>query len=163
VVISPTLAPEAVGDSQSRTQASTKYTKVLNSHTHEADMLASMGNLRILLCPLWLYRHFASRAILPLGLLCLLGYFASWATLPLGLLCLLGYSASWATLPLGLASWATLPLGLASWATLPLGLLCLLGFLSALCLLGYVSSTLSALTMPVYCHASWAVPTLGTC
>jgi hypothetical protein len=47
--------------------------------------------------------------------------------------------ASWATLPLGLASWATLPLGLAS-----------LGFISTLSLSSYVSSTLYALTMPVY-------------
>jgi hypothetical protein len=29
--------------------------------------------------------------------------------------------------------------------------------------LGHVSSTLSALTMPVYWYASWAVPSLGTC
>jgi hypothetical protein len=56
--------------------------------------------------------------------------FASWATLPLGLLCLLGCFASWATLPLGLS--------------------CLLGFIPTLFLSGYVSSTLSALTMPVY-------------
>jgi hypothetical protein len=83
--------------------------------------------------------------------------------------------ASWATLPLGLASWAALPLGLYI-DTLPLRLrlidivcfanagilICLLcyfcllsyfaslGFISTLCLSGYVSSTLSALTMPVY-------------
>jgi hypothetical protein len=107
-------------------------------------MLAFMGYLRILLCLLWLYRHFASWAMshrhrllqqcrntalpslavsmlcllryLPPGLLCLLG-------LPLGLFCLLELFVSWATLPLGLASWATLPLGLASWAILPLGLI----------------------------------------
>jgi hypothetical protein len=84
-----------------------------------------MGNLRILLCPLWLYRHFAYWAI------CLLGYSASWATLPLGLLCFLG-------LPLGLlclldcfASWACLLDYFASWATLPLGLLCLLGYFAS--------------------------------
>jgi hypothetical protein len=59
---------------------------------HLRDMLAFMGYLRILLCLLWLYRHFASRATLPLGLLCLLG-------LPLGLLYLLGY---FDILPLGL-------------------------------------------------------------
>jgi hypothetical protein len=103
-------------------------------------MLAFMGYLRILLCLLWLYRHFASWAMshrhrllrqcrntalpslaisilcllsyLPLGLLCLLG-------LPLGLFCILGCFTSWATLPLGIlcllgcfASWAALPLGL---------------------------------------------------
>jgi hypothetical protein len=168
------------------------------------DMLAFMGYLKILLCLLWLYRHFASWAMshrhrllrqcrntvmpsLAMLILCLLGYFASWVTLPLGLFCLLGFFASWVTLPLGLlcllglplgllclsgyfASWVTLPLGLlclsgyfASWATLPLGLLCLLGFISTLCLLGHVSLTLSALTMPVYWYASWAMPTLGTC
>jgi hypothetical protein len=101
-----------MGDSQSRAQASTKYTKVPNSYTHKNDMLAFMGNLRILLCPLWLYRHFASWAI------CLLGYSASWACL-LGyfasLACLLGYFASWACLlgylPLRLYI-NTLPLGL---------------------------------------------------
>jgi hypothetical protein len=38
-VISPTLAPEAVGDLQSHAQASTKYTKVPNSYTHKIDML----------------------------------------------------------------------------------------------------------------------------
>jgi hypothetical protein len=83
-------------------------------------MLAFMGHLRILLCLLWLYRHFASWAALPLGPLCHLGRFASWAALPLGMLCLLGYFASWDALPLGLASWAILPLGLfqhvATWA-----------------------------------------------
>jgi hypothetical protein len=105
---------------------------------------------------------------LPLGLLCLLGYFASWA-------CLLGYFASWAAFD----SWTALPLGLYI-DTLPLGLclidiicfdnagilICLmgyffllsyfasLGFISTLCLIGYVSSTLSALTMPVYWYAS---------
>jgi hypothetical protein len=42
-VISPTLAPEAVEDSQSHAQASTKYTKVPNSHTHKTDMLACTG------------------------------------------------------------------------------------------------------------------------
>jgi hypothetical protein len=42
-VISPTLAPEAVGDSQSRAQASTKYTKVPNSYIHKIDMLACIG------------------------------------------------------------------------------------------------------------------------
>jgi hypothetical protein len=106
------------------------------TYTHRHDMLAFVGYLRILLCLLWLYRHFASWAMshrhrvlrqcrntalpfLAISILYLLSY------LPLGLLCLLGYS--WATLPLGLASWATLPLGLASWAILPLGLLCLLG------------------------------------
>jgi hypothetical protein len=109
----------------------------------------SRAYLKILLCPLWLYRRFASWAMshrhrllrqcrntalpslalsilyllsfLPLGLLCLLGYIST--------LCLLSYLASWAALPLGLASWAILPLGLlcllgcfASWAALPLGL-----------------------------------------
>jgi hypothetical protein len=68
------------------------------------------------------------------------------------------------TLPLELfASWATLPLGLYI-DTLPLRLclidivsfdnagilICLLGFISTLCLSSYVSSTLSALTMPIY-------------
>jgi hypothetical protein len=104
---------------------------------------------------------FASWAALPLGL-------ASWATLPLGLyintlplrLCLtnivcidnalLGCFASWACLLGCFASWACLLGCFASWATLPLGLLCLLGFISTLCLSSYVSSTLSALTMPVY-------------
>jgi hypothetical protein len=69
---------------------------------------------------------------LPLGLLCLSGYSASRAILPLGLFCLLG-------LPLGLlcllgyfASWATLPLGLVSWAILPTRLLCLLGYFDML-------------------------------
>jgi hypothetical protein len=108
-VISPTLAPEAVGDSQSRAQASTKYTKVPTSYTHKTYMLAFMGNLRILLCPLWLYRYFVSWAI------CLLGYSASWAILPLGLLCLLG-------LPLGLLCLLSLPLGLLCLLGLPLGL-----------------------------------------
>jgi hypothetical protein len=42
-VISPTLAPKAVEDSQSRAQTSKKYTKVPNLHTHEADMLACIG------------------------------------------------------------------------------------------------------------------------
>jgi hypothetical protein len=99
---------------------------------------------------------FASWATLPLRL-------ASQATLPLGLLCLLGFFASWASLPLGISSWDCLLGYFASWASLPLGLLCLLGYISTLCLLGYVSSTLSALTMPEYCYASWAVPSLGTC
>jgi hypothetical protein len=91
-------------------------------------MLAFMGYLKMLLCLLWLYRHFTSWAMshrhrllgqcrntvlpsLAISILYLLSY------LPLGLLCLLGY----------FAPWATLPLGLASWAILPLGLLCLLG------------------------------------
>jgi hypothetical protein len=106
-----------------------KYTKVPSSYTYEADMLAFMGYLRILLCLLWLYRYFASRAMshrhrqlrrcrntaLPLGLLCLLG-------LPLGLLCLLG-----------------LPLRLLCLLGLPLGLLCLLdGFASWACLIDIV-------------------------
>jgi hypothetical protein len=128
--------------------------------THRRDMLAFAGYLKILLCLLWLYRHFASWAMshrhcllrqcrILLCLLwpyryftsraiCLLGYSVSWA-------CLLGYFASWATLPLGLlcllgyfASWATLPLGLASWATLPLGLASWAILpLGLLCLLGY--------------------------
>jgi hypothetical protein len=114
---------------------------------------------------------------------CLLGYVSStssvWTmleycfaffghidTLPLELF------ASWAALPPGLASWAILPLGLLCLLGLPLGPLCLLGcFASWACLLGYfnmlplghVSSTLSALTMPVYRYTSWAVPSLGTC
>jgi hypothetical protein len=96
-------------------------------------------------------------------------FFGHIDTLPLELF------ASWAALPLGLASWAILPLGLYI-NTLPLrlclidivcfdnagilicllGCFCLLshfaslGFISTLCLLDYVSSTLSALTMPVY-------------
>jgi hypothetical protein len=49
-----------------------------------------------------------------------------------------------------------LPLGLLYLLGLPLGPLCLLGFISTLSLSGYVSSTLSALTMPVYWYASWA-------
>jgi hypothetical protein len=102
--------------------------------------IVCFDNARILLCLLWPHRYFASLRYFPLGLLCLLG-------LPLGPLCLLGYIASWAALPLGLLCL----LGcFASWATLPLRLLCLLGYLSTLCLLGHVSSTLSALTMPVY-------------
>jgi hypothetical protein len=109
-------------------------------------MLAFVGYLRILLCPLWLYRHFASWAMshrhrllrqcrntalpsLAISILCLLGYFASWAALPLGLLCLLGYLASWATLPLGLLCLFGY---FASWAALPLGLLCLLGYFNML-------------------------------
>jgi hypothetical protein len=119
-------------------------------------MLAFMGYLRIPLCLLWLYWHFASWAMshrycllrqcwntalssFAISILCLLGCFASWAILPLGLFCLLGCFASW--------------------AALPLGLLCLLGYISTLCLLGYVSSALSSLTMPEYCYASWAVST----
>jgi hypothetical protein len=89
--------------------------------------IVCFDNAGVLLCLLWPYRYFASRATLPLGLLCLLGYSASWAALPLGLLCFLGCFASWATLPLGLlcllgyfASWAALPLGLYI-DTLPLG------------------------------------------
>jgi hypothetical protein len=115
------------------------------TRTRIRDMSAFMGYLEILLCLLWLYRHFTSWAMslrhcllrqcrntalpsLAVSILCLLGSFASWAILPLGLLCLLGYFASWATLPLGLscllgyfASWATLPLGLYI-DTLPLGI-----------------------------------------
>jgi hypothetical protein len=101
-----------------------------------------MGYLRILLCPFWLYRHFASWAMshrhrllrqrrntalpsLAILILCLLGY------LPLGLLCLLGNFASWAAFPLGLLCL----LGcFASWAALPLGLLCLLGYFNMLLL-----------------------------
>jgi hypothetical protein len=93
------------------------------TYSHICDMLAFAGYLKILLCLLWLYRHFASWAMshrhrllrqcrntalpsLAISILFLLSY------LPLGLLCLLGYFAFWATLPLGLASWATLPLTL---------------------------------------------------
>jgi hypothetical protein len=145
-----------------------------------------MGYLRILLCPLWLYRHFAFWAMshrhcllrqcrntalpsLAISILCLLGCFASWATLPLGLLCLLGYFASWATLPLGLlcllgyfASWAALPLGL---LCLPLGLLCLLGCFASwatlppglLCLLGCFASC-ATLPLGLFQHvATWAM------
>jgi hypothetical protein len=121
------------------------------TYTHIHDMLAFAGYLKILLCLVWLYRHFASWAmshrhrLLPtmpeycfafFGLIdtLLLELFASWATLPLGLLCFLGYFASWAIFPLGLLCLLGLPLGLfcllgyfVSWATLPLGLLCLLG------------------------------------
>jgi hypothetical protein len=112
--------------------------------------------------PEYCFAFFGHIDTLPLEL------FASWAALPLGL-------ASWATLPLGLASWAILPLGLYI-DTLPLWLclidivyfdnagilICLLGYfcllryfaslglISTICLSGYVSSTLSALTMPVY-------------
>jgi hypothetical protein len=42
-VISPTLAPEAVGDSQSRAQASTKYTRVPTHILIKTDMLACIG------------------------------------------------------------------------------------------------------------------------
>jgi hypothetical protein len=86
--------------------------------------------------------------------------------MPLGLLCLLGYFASWA-LYRHLASQAMSHRHCLLWqcryTDMPLGLLCLLGFISTLSLSGYVSSTLSALTMPVYWYASWAVPSLGTC
>jgi hypothetical protein len=66
--------------------------------------IVCFDNTGTVLCLLWLYRHFASWAALPRGLICLLGYFASWATLYLGLLCLLGHFASWATLLLGLCA-----------------------------------------------------------
>jgi hypothetical protein len=106
----------------------------------------------MLLCLLWLYHILPLELFLidivcfgqcrntalpssAISMLCLLNY------LPLGLLCLLGCYASW--------------------AALPFGLLCLLGFISTLCLSGYVSSTLSALTMPVYWYASWATLPLG--
>jgi hypothetical protein len=72
--------------------------------------IVCFDNAGIPLCLLWPYRYFTSWAI------CLLGYSASWAILPLGLLCLLG-------LPLGLLCLLGLPLGLfcllgyfASWA-----------------------------------------------
>jgi hypothetical protein len=125
-------------------------------------MLAFVGYLRILLCSLWLYRHFAFWAMshphrllwqcrntvlpsLAISMLCLLGCFASWATLPLGLLCLLSYFASWAALPLGLLCL----LGyFASWATLPLGLLCLLGYFASR----------AALPLGLFQHiATWAM------
>jgi hypothetical protein len=145
-------------------------------------MLAFVGYLKILSCPLWLYRHFASWAMshrhrllrqcrntvlpslaisilyllsyLPLGLLCLLDYF-----------CLLGYFASWATF----ASWAALPLG-PFIDTLPLRLclidivcfdnagilICLLGYF---CLLSYFASwaPFASWACLLGCFASWAL------
>jgi hypothetical protein len=44
-VISPTLAPEAVEDSQSRAQASTRNIPKSQTHTHAADMLACTGQI----------------------------------------------------------------------------------------------------------------------
>jgi hypothetical protein len=89
-VISPTLAPEAVGDSQSRAHASTKYT------THIL--------IKMICGPSWAISEYYCALIgyidtLPLEL------FASWATLPLRL-------ASWATLPLWLLCLLGLPRGL---------------------------------------------------
>jgi hypothetical protein len=88
-VISPKLAPEAVGDSQSRAQASTKYTKV---PTH---ILIKM------IC--WLLWTISEYYCAFFGYIDTLSFelFASWATLPLGLAswaCLLGY---FNMLPLG--------------------------------------------------------------
>jgi hypothetical protein len=122
------------------------------TYTHIRDTLAFAGYLKILLCLLWLYRHFASWAMshrhrllrqcqntalpslaisllyllsyLPLGLLCLSDYF-----------CLLGYFASWATLPLGLYI-DTLPLRLCLIDIVCFGnvgiLICLLGYFNML-------------------------------
>jgi hypothetical protein len=88
------------------------------SHAIIGDVLLDMnlytwyaglhGLSPILLFLLWPYRHFASRAALPLGLSCLL-------VLPLGLLCLLGYFSSWACLLGYFASWACLLGYFASW------------------------------------------------
>jgi hypothetical protein len=151
-------------------------------------MLAFMGYLKILLCPFWLYRHFASWAMshrhrllrqcrntalpslaisilyllsyLPLGLLCLLGFFASWAALPLGLLLpfelfrLFGLYID--TLPLWLCLIDIVCFDNAGILICLVCYFCLLsyfaslGFISTLRLSGYVSSTLSALIMPVY-------------
>jgi hypothetical protein len=99
-------------------------------------MLAFAGYLKVLLCPLWLYWHFASWAMshrhcllwpcrntalpsLAISMLFLLSY------LSLGLLCLLG-------LPLGLLCLLGLPLGLLCLWGLPLGLFCLLGYFNML-------------------------------
>jgi hypothetical protein len=129
------------------------------TYTHICDMLAFAGYLKILLCSLWLYRHFASWAMSHRHRLLrqcrhtALPSLAISILLPFWAICLLGYSASWATF----ASWATLPLGLASWATLPLGpyidtlplRLCLIDIVRfdnagiLICLLG--------------CFASWAL------
>jgi hypothetical protein len=48
--------------------------------------IVCFDNAETVLCLLWLYRHFASWAALPLGLLCLLGCFASWDALTRALL-----------------------------------------------------------------------------
>jgi hypothetical protein len=114
-----------------------------------------MDYLGILLCLLWLYRHFASWAMSHRH--CLLRQYrnTTLSSLATSIVCLIELFASWATLPLGLASWATLPLGLLCLLGLPLGLLCLLGYfaswatlpLGLLCLLGY--------------FASWAILPLG--
>jgi hypothetical protein len=119
-----------------------------------------MVYLGILLCLLWLYRHFASWAMSHRH--CLLRQYRN-TTLPslaTSILCLIELFASWATLPLGLASWATLPLGLLCLLGLPLGLLCLLGyFASWACLLGYFTSWATlplGLLCLLVCFASWA-------
>jgi hypothetical protein len=83
----PDISPRGCGGlAELRTGSNKKYTKVPNSYahknnmlacigqfylvpswamscliyTHIPDMLAFAGYLKILFCPLWLYRHFAS-------------------------------------------------------------------------------------------------------
>jgi hypothetical protein len=135
-----------MGDSQSRAQASTEYTKVPNLHTHEADMLACtgqilshaiIGNVLIdIYSSIWYtsLRGLSQNTIVPslaISTLCLLGYVSSTSSASTMTEYCFAFFGHIDTLPLELfASWATLPLGL----ILPLGLLCLLG---CFCLLGY--------------------------